>query len=122
MTYSRLPAALFVAATLSLGGAMGASVTVAQAQESYTDAKLQSFAEAAVKLIGIRSEYQSKMGETTNDQQRQQLQQQTNQRMAKAVKDTDGISIQEYNEIAAASRTDQALAQKINGYIKEAAN
>jgi ribosome-binding protein aMBF1 (putative translation factor) len=118
----RLMVALFVAASLSLGGVMGANVTVAQAQESYSDAKLQSFAEAAVKLIGIRSDYQSQMGDASSNEERQQLQQQTNQRMAQAVEDTDGISIEEYNEIAQASRNDQALAQKINGYIEDTAN
>jgi len=122
MTYNRLAVALFVAASLSLGGVMGANVTVAQAQESYSDAKLQSFAEAAVKLIGIRSDYQSQMGDASSNEERQQLQQQTNQRMAQAVKDTDGISIEEYNEIAQASRNDQGLAQKINGYIEDTAN
>ena len=120
----RLMVALLVAASLSLGGAMGASVmpAQAQAQDSYSDEKLKSFAEAAVKLIGIRSEYRNQMGEASNDQERQQLQQQTNQRMAQAVETTDGISIDEYNEIAQASRTNQQLAQRINTYIQEAAN
>jgi hypothetical protein len=120
----RLMVALLVAASLSLGGAMGASVmpAQAQAQDSYSDEKLKSFAEAAVKLIGIRSEYRNQMGEASNDQERQQLQQQTNQRMAQAVEGTDGISIDEYNEIAQASRTNQQLAQRINTYIQEAAN
>jgi Sec-independent protein translocase protein TatA len=120
----RLMVALLVAVSLSLGGAMGASVmpTQAQAQDSYSDEKLKSFAEAAVKLIGIRSEFRNQMGEASNDQERQQLQQQTNQRMAQAVEGTDGISIDEYNEIAQASRTNQQLAQRINTYIQEAAN
>ena len=120
----RLMVALLVAASLSLGGAMGASVMAAQPQpqDSYSDEKLKSFAEAAVKLIGIRSEYRNQMGEASNDQERQQLQQQTNQRMAQAVETTDGISIDEYNEIAQASRTNQQLAQRINTYIQEAAN
>jgi hypothetical protein len=120
----RLMVALLVAVSLSLGGAMGASVmpAQAQAQDSYSDEKLKSFAEAAVKLIGIRSEYRNQMGEASNDQERQQLQQQTNQRMAQAVEGTDGISIDEYNEIAQASRTNQQLAQRINTYIQEAAN
>jgi len=122
MTINRSLVAMFVAASLSLGGAMGANVTVAQAQASYSDAKLQSFAQAAVKLIGIRSEFQSKMSEMSSDQERAQLQQQTSQRMAKAVKDTEGISVDEYNEIASASRNNQQLAEKINGYIKETAN
>lgn len=125
MTYARLPIAMLAAAGLAFGGAITGPVTTpaAQAQEAgdFSDAKLQSFAEAAIKLSQIRSEYQAEMGSMETDQERQQLQQQTNQRMAQAVQQTDGISIEEYNEIATASRADEELAEKVNEYIKDAA-
>jgi hypothetical protein len=125
MTFSRLPIAMLAAAGLAFGGALAGPVATpaAQAQdaESFSDAKLRSFATAAVKLTEIRSEYQSQMGNAQSDEERAQLQQQTNQRMAQAVQNTDGISIQEYNQIASASRTDENLAEKINTYIEEAA-
>jgi len=126
MTYIRLPIAVLAAAGLTFCGALAGPIATpsAQAQEArdFGDEKLQSFAEAAVKLTQIRSEYQAQMGSAETDQQRQQLQQQTNQRMAQAVEQTDGISIEEYNKIAQASRSDQQLAEKINSYIEEAAN
>ncbi len=120
-----MPAAIFVAAGLTLGGVMGAvDVTPAQAQDqsAYSDTKLQSFAQAAVKLIDIRSDFRSEMQNTQSDEEKAALQQKTNQRMAQAVKDTQGISVEEYNQIASASRSDQALAQRINKYIKETGN
>jgi len=125
MSNSRMPAAIFVAAGLTLGGVMGAvDVTPAQAQDqsAYSDTKLQSFAQAAVKLIDIRSDFRSEMQNTQSDEEKAALQQKTNQRMAQAVKDTQGISVEEYNQIASASRSDQALAQRINKYIKETGN
>jgi alkanesulfonate monooxygenase SsuD/methylene tetrahydromethanopterin reductase-like flavin-dependent oxidoreductase (luciferase family) len=126
MTYTRLPIAVLAAAGLAFGGALAGPVATpaAHAQQAgdFSDDKLQSFAEAAVKLTQIRSEYQSQMQTMETDQERQQLQQQTNQRMAQAVEGTQGISIEEYNEIAQASRGNQQLAQKINTYMKEAAN
>ncbi len=126
MTYTRLPIAVLAAAGLAFGGALAGPMTTpaAQAQQAgdFSDNKLQSFAEAAVKLTNIRTEYQSQMQSMETDQERQQLQQQTNQRMAQAVEETDGISIEEYNEIAQASRADEQLAEKINTYIEEAAN
>lgn len=125
MTFSRLPIAMLAAAGLAFGGALAGPVATpaAQAQEagSFTDNKLRSFAEAAVKLTEIRSEYQSQMGSAQSDEERAQLQQQTNQRMAQAVQNTDGISIEEYNQIASASRNDENLAEKINTYIEDAA-
>jgi hypothetical protein len=125
MTYSRLPIAVLAAAGLAFGGALAGPVATpaAQAQEAgdFSDEKLQSFAVAAIKLSQIRSQYQSQMQSMESDEERQQLQQQTNQRMAQAVKQTDGISIEEYNEIATASRADESLAEKVNDYIKDAA-
>lgn len=125
MTYSRLPIAMLAAAGLAFGGALAgpAATPAAQAQEAgdFSDAKLQSFAEAAIKLSQIRSEYQSQMQSMETDQERQQLQQQTNQRMAQTVQQTEGINIEEYNEIATASRADEGLAEKVNQYIKDAA-
>ena len=125
MTFSRLPIAMLAAAGLAFGGALAGPVATpaAQAQDanSFNDEQLRSFAEAAVKLTEIRSEYQSQMGNAQSDEERAQLQQQTNQRMAQAVENTDGISIEEYNQIASASRTDENLAEQINTYIEEAA-
>lgn len=126
MTYTRLPLALFAAAGLAFGGVLAGPVAMpaAQAQEeaSFSDEKLKSFAEAAVKLGQIRSEYRAQMGEAESDEQRAQLQQETNQRMAQAVEETPGISVQEYNTIASASRTDEELAEKIQTYIQEEAD
>jgi len=125
MTYSRLPIAMLAAAGLAFGGALTgpAATPAAQAQEAadFGDEKLRSFAQAAVKLTQIRSEYRAQMGSAETDQQRQQLQQQTNQRMAQAVEATDGITIEEYNQIATASRSDEQLAEKVNEYIQDAA-
>jgi len=122
MTYTRLPVAILAAAALAFGGALTAPMAAktAQAQESgsYSNEKLRSFAQAAIKLGKIRSDYQAEMGSLETDEERRQLQQQTNQRMAQAVQQTDGISIEEYNEIATASRSDEQLAKKVNEMIK----
>jgi len=121
--YNRLPLAMLTAVGLAFAGALAgpAGTSAAHAQEAgnFSDAKLRAFAQAAVKLNQIRSEFQSQMGSMESDQERQQLQQRTNQRMAQAVKQTEGISIEEYNKIATQSRGNQALAEKINKYIKE---
>ncbi len=122
MTYNRLPVAMFMAALLSMGGPLAAYAPTAQAQESFSDDKIQSFAQAAVKLIDIRSQYQSQMNNASNDEERAQIQQQTNQLMTSTVEETPGISVQEYNQIAQESRSNEALAERINTYIKESAN
>jgi hypothetical protein len=125
MTYSRLPFAMLAAAGLAFGGALAGPIATpaAQAQQAgnFSDGKLKSFAEAAVELSQIRANYQSQMQTMESDEERQQLQQQTNQRMAQAVEQTDGINIEEYNEIATASRADEQLAEKVNEYIQAAA-
>lgn len=40
--------------------------------------------------------------------------------MEKAVNDTNGISVDEYNQIIQSAQTDEALAQKLNGMIGQA--
>lgn len=41
--------------------------------------------------------------------------------MEQAVEKTDGISVDEYNQIIQSAQTDEALAQKLNGMIGETA-
>lgn len=125
MTFARLTLAALASAGLAFGAVMAmpaaAQQSETQQQASFSDEKLRSFATAAVKLSQIRSEYQAQMGNAENDQQRQQLTQQTNQKMAQAVQQTDGISVEEYNQIAQASRSNPAVAEKVETYMKEAA-
>lgn len=125
MTFGRLTLAAFTAAGLAFGGVLAGPLVAeqAQAQEnaSFSDEKLRSFATAAVKLSQIRSEYQAQMGNAENDEERQALTQQTNEQMAQAVQETDGISVEEYNEIASASRSNPEVAEKVETYMEEAA-
>lgn len=125
MTFSRLMMAAIAAVGLAFGTVTATPVAAqdadTQQQASFSDKKLQSFAVAAVKLSQIRAEYEAQMGQTETDQEKAQLQQQTNQRMAKAVKDTSGISVEEYNQIAAASRSNPKVAKRVRKFIKEAA-
>lgn len=125
MTFARLTLAALASAGLAFGAVLAmpaaAQQSETQQQVSFSDEKLRSFATAAVKLSQIRSEYQAQMGNAENDQQRQQLTQQTNQKMAQAVQQTDGISVEEYNQIAQASRSNPEVAEKVETYMKEAA-
>jgi len=123
MSANRIPVAILAASVLALAGVtMSTAVTPAQAQESYSDATLQSFAKAATKLVAIQSEYQSQMQAAENDNERQTLIQQANKQMTKAVEETSGISVQQYNKIATESRSNQGLQQKISKYMQDTSN
>ncbi len=122
MSNTRLPIAALIAAGFAFGG-MTAPNAVAQTQMeqgSFSDEMLQSFAEAAVKLITIRTEFQTQMQSAETTEQQMQLQQQTNQRMAQVVEETPGISIEQYNAIAEASQNDPELAARVDELIEEA--
>ncbi|MFP3920967.1 MAG: DUF4168 domain-containing protein [Dichotomicrobium sp.] len=125
MTFARLTLAALASAGLAFGAVMAtpaaAQQTETQEQASFSDEKLRSFASAAVKLSQIRSEYQAQMGNAENDEERQALTQETNQQMAQAVEETEGISVEEYNEIASASRSNPEVAEKVETYMEEAA-
>ena len=124
MALTRLPAAALTAVALALGGAaLAPAPAEAQSQtaqaESFSDEQLQSFAIAAIEVRDIRDRYVPQIQQAGSDEEKQQLAEQAQQEMIGAVEGTPGISIDRYNAIIQAASQDQALAQRINGIIKE---
>ncbi|MBH0111793.1 DUF4168 domain-containing protein [Novosphingobium sp. YJ-S2-02] len=97
---------LALAATATFGTLAGAGVAQAQsappaaaASADFSDQEVQQFATAAVSIQNIQKDTSA----TTEEKQ---------SAMASAVQ-SSGLTPQKFNEIAAASRTDSALMQRI---------
>jgi len=88
--------------------------------QSYDDQKLEAFTVAFLAVSDIQQEYSSKFRQAPDDGKKQQIQTEATQKMEKAVNDTNGISVDEYNQIIQSAQTDEALAQKLNGMIGQA--
>ncbi|MBF9000226.1 MULTISPECIES: DUF4168 domain-containing protein [Vibrio] len=78
-----------------------------------SDKELSLFVEAEKSVNSIRQSAISKLGQTKDQNAAQKIQQQANESMVKAVKDT-GLSVQDYNKIARALQTDKDLRSRIS--------
>jgi len=112
-----------LAAILALG--LGAPAALAQQDtapsvsvEDLTDAKLTAFVQAAQAIRGVMQDYRPQMEQVASDADKQALRQKINDEIIVAVDAVDGISIEEYVEIARAAREDDALRQRIRDMMQ----
>lgn len=98
--------------TMQDNGAMDA------APMAFSDAQLESFAEAVTKVLAVRQDYQAQIAEVTDPDQQQALIEEAQTEMMTAVENTDGITVETYNDIGMAARSDQELNDQIIALIE----
>ena len=76
-----------------------------------SDAQLKKFVEASKKVAAVADEYQPKVRTSPNDAAREQLVQEADEKMIKAVQ-ADGLTVEEYNGIGAAVQQDPELRER----------
>jgi hypothetical protein len=125
MTYPRLTAVLLLAMGIPLTSQVWVLEASAQAQQqspaarpSFDDSQLEAFANATVEVRRISQSYQSKIQSAQGDQDLEALRRQQMDELISAVKAT-GLSVDEYNQIHAVSRSSPEIAETINGYIEQ---
>jgi hypothetical protein len=91
-------------------------------EAAFSDDKLKSFAVAYLEVDKITKEYLPKLKQAKDETAQQKVREEAGAKMLKAVQDSGGISVNEYNQIAQTAQTDPDLANKITGYIREAGN
>jgi len=74
--------------------------------------QIQAFAAAMVEVQQLGQEWTQKMQQTEDQEELSQMQQQAQEEMMGAIED-QGMTVEEYNEIATAAQQDQELAQQI---------
>jgi predicted membrane metal-binding protein len=125
-----LAAALGLAASGVAAPALAQNATTGQSGQqsgqqqtpSYSEQKLQSFANAATKISAVVREYRPQLRQAQQDGNRQQfqkLQQEAKKAMDEKIAATDGISSKEYQEIAQAAQQDKQLRQKVLGMMQQ---
>lgn len=106
--FPRLAAALALAVAIVLTA--GAPV---RAEAEYSDAKLKSFVVAALEVNRLVDQWEPKIRSAKDQQQAAQMTEQANAELVAAVERTDGITLDEYNEIATAVQRDEALSKRV---------
>lgn len=92
-----------------------------QQAQSFDENKLQAFTVAFLAVSDVKQQYTERFRQAPGETEKQQVQNEATKKMEQAVDQTDGISVEEYNEIIQTAQTNEALAQKLNGMIGEAA-
>jgi hypothetical protein len=96
-----------------------------QQTPNYSDAKLESFAMAATKVRTVMQEYRPQLRQARQNQDRKQFEKvrmQARKAVEQKIAGTDGISTQEYQQIAQDARNDEQLRQKVLGMMKARQN
>lgn len=88
---------------------------------SYSDQQLQAFAVAFLEVDKVKRDYTQRLQNAGSEDAQKTIQSEASQEMKKAVEGTDGISLDQYNQIIQSAQTDPDLAGKLNNVIGQAA-
>ena len=97
------------------------SVQAPEAASNYPDTKLKSFAVAFLQVDKVTKEYLPRLKQASSEDEQKKIRSEASGEMVKAVEGASDISVEEYNSIAKSAQTDPKLANKLTGYIREAA-
>jgi hypothetical protein len=91
-----------------------------QAQEQVTEDELRTFAVAALQVQQITQQYVPQSEAAGTPEEQEALRQQALEQAAAAVEET-GLQVADYNRISMAVQQDEAIAQQVAEYMREAA-
>lgn len=86
---------------------------------NFSDAELQSFVEAASDIAEIRQEFAAEIQGAQDGDQVKQLQEQALSEMRAAIDATDGIDVEQYNAIGAASQSDAEVNDRLTAMMQQ---
>ncbi len=90
-----------------------------RAADELTDAKLQSFATAVLAVNDVVQKWQPQIQQAGDEQQKQAMAVQANGEMQTAVEQTQGITVDEYQNIIQLAQNDQGLRDRIDGLLSK---
>jgi Domain of unknown function (DUF4168) len=111
---------VLTAAALALALAASGSAW-AQAQTEFSDQQLESFVVAALAVDELIREWNPRIQAAENEEQAAQLREEANAALLETISETDGITIEQYQEIGQAAQGDPELAARINEIYQEKA-
>lgn len=104
----------FLRALIVAAGLTGWAFSSATAQEApISDAKLQSFVVAAMKVSDLVEQWTPRIEAAKTPEERAQLKSTANGELAQAIQSTGDMTVQEYQQIGQRAQGDQALQERI---------
>lgn len=83
-------------------------------QSEYTEEQLESFVDAAVAVNDLIEDWRPRITAAESEEQAAQLREQANEELAEAIEQTEGMSLEEYQQIGQAAQADPELSERIN--------
>lgn len=105
--------------TTLLAAAFALTAAVASAQPSFSDAQLDAFGHAVARASAVAQAWRPRVEAAGTDDERMQLVEQANTEIAQTIDQTDGLSLEDYEAIVVAMRTDADLAQRVERELQE---
>ena len=104
---------------LVLGLALGTvAVSPARAQSEFEPAKLEAFTVAAVGIDTLGREWVLRIQNATSEAAATQMRQQARSELASVIEKTEGITLDEYKEIARAAQNDPDLRSQLEAMMQ----
>lgn len=118
MRSTALIAACALAASMSAATAQDIQPEQAAFRTGFSAAKIETFAEVAQRVAAMRKETMTRYFEVEDDAARRALIRQANAELRAIVIDAEGLTLDEFERINAAARTDRALNRHIARSLK----
>ena len=83
-------------------------------QTEFTEDQLESFVDAAVTVNDLIESWRPRITAAESEEQAAQLREQANEELAEAIEETEGMSLEEYQQIGQAAQADPELSERIN--------
>ncbi len=111
---------IFMSLMLAVALALGGGAAVAQQSggvdpSSFNEEEIRQFADAWDNVLEVRDEYTQRMQQAEDREEASSLQDQANEEMVEAVRDS-GISLETYGQIAQTASNSPELVERINQY------
>lgn len=93
----------------------------ADAQSEYDQGKLDSFVTAAMAVNDLIDKWTPQIQGAESEQQANEMRTQANTEMVEAIEQTDGITVDEYQEILETARADPEFSTRIQDMLEDEA-
>ena len=94
------------------------AISPAPAQSKFEPAKLEAFAIAAVRIDTLGREWVLRIQNATSEDAATQMRQQARSELASVIEKTEGITLDEYKEIARAAQNDPDLRSQLEAMMQ----
>lgn len=88
------------------------------AQEQYSDAQLQAFLTAAIKVDRVIQDWAPKIRAAQSPEEQEQLVQSVRAEVVQAIQSTNGMTLDEYTAITEQATDDPQLAQRLERILR----